>query len=337
MKNLLSKALAREKIPLWRQLIQWGFLIWCVYLGVQFGLFVHYYESGGQATYYPRPPGVEAFLPIGALVSFKAWVLAGHFDPVHPAGLVLFLTFLAMALLSKKSFCSWVCPVGALEEGLWKSGKKIFGRNFLIWNWLDIALRFFKYALLLLFIKFILIDMPIQAISGFMSAPYWAVADVKMLHFFTGMSLVSIVVISVLAILSVFYKNFWCRYLCPYGALLGLISVVSPLKIRRNRDVCIDCGSCSRACPSRIDVQHKTAVSSVECTACLSCVGACPSEGALATGLPFWKRPLPSWSFALVVLLLFSTGVATGMLTGYWETSLTHLDYQRLIPLAERL
>jgi len=336
MKNLLSKPLARETIPIWRQMIQWGFLFWCVFLGVQFGLFVRYYESGGQAAFYARPPGVEAFLPIGALMSFKAWVLAGHFDHIHPAALVLFVTFLVMALLSKKSFCSWVCPVGALEEGLWKAGKKIFGRNFRIWFWLDFSLRFFKYFLLLLFIKFILIDMPIQGIAGFMSAPYWAVADVKMLHFFTGMSVLSLVIVSSLAILSVFYKNFWCRYLCPYGALLGLISFFSPLKVRRNKDTCIDCGNCSRACPALIDVQHKKSVCSVECTACLTCVGSCPKDGALSIGLPFWQKSLPSWSFGLIVLLLFTAGVATGMVTGHWETSLTDADYQRLIPMSKQ-
>ena len=337
MNNILLRFFSRQQVPLWRQLIQWGFLLWCVFLGVQFGLFVHYYESGGQASYYARPPGVEAFLPIGALVSLKAWVLAGHFDHIHPAALVLFLTFLGLALLSKKSFCSWICPVGALEEGLWKTGKRIFGRNFRIWTWLDIFLRFVKYALLLFFVKLILLDMPLQAISAFMSAPYWAISDVKMLHFFTGMSALSLGVVSVLALLSVFYKNFWCRYLCPYGALLGMISFFSPLKVRRSKDLCIDCGSCSQACPSRIDVQHKVSVHSVECTACLTCVGACPAEDALSVRLPLWKRAIPSWSFALIVLLLFGTGVVSGMLSGHWETSLTSLDYQRLIPMAGRM
>lgn len=337
MNSFLKKYFSRQRIPLWRQFIQWGFLFWCVFLGVQFGLFVRYYESGGLAPYYARPPGVEAFLPIGALMSFKAWLLDGYFDSIHPAALVLFMTFLAMALLSKKSFCSWVCPVGALEEGLWKTGRKIFGRNLLIWKWLDISLRFIKYVLLFFFVKLILIDMPIQGVKGFMAAPYWAIADVKMLHFFTRMSLFSLGVILLLALLSVIYKNFWCRYLCPYGALLGLISLASPLKIRRQLDLCTDCGTCSRVCPARIDVQNKKSVCSEECTACLTCVGNCPEEGALNVRLSFWKRPLPSWSFALVVIFLFSTGVTSGMLSGHWETSLTHLEYQRLIPLAGKL
>ena len=323
------------KITSWRLLVQWAFLAWSVFLGVQFALFVAYYESGGQGSYYPRPPGVEGFLPIGALVSLKAFVTSGYFDPVHPAALVLFLTFLLMALLARKSFCSWLCPVGTLEEVLWKSGRKLFGRNFRIWFWLDMVFRACKYALLLFFAKLILLDMPVMALQGFLKAPYWAIADVKMLHFFTGMSTTSLLVIGALSILSVLYQNFWCRYLCPYGALLGLLSFFSLLRILRNQQTCIDCGACSKACPAQIDVQNKKLVCSAECTGCLTCVDSCPRPDTLAIGV--WRRPLPSWVFALVVVGLFAGGVLLGMLSGHWETSLTPVDYQRLIPLASRL
>jgi polyferredoxin len=319
---------------LWRLSIQWLFFGWCLFLGVQFGLFVRHFETMGQSDYYARPPGVEAFLPIGSLVSLKAWLFAGHFDTVHPAALVLFLTFLVMALLAKKSFCSFLCPVGTLSEGAWKLGRKLFGRNFRIWTGLDVLLRIAKYALLFFFVKLILFGMPTTALKGFLDAPYWAIADVKMLHFFTQMSVTSLVVIVVLSLLSVIYKNFWCRYLCPYGALLGLLSMIGPFKIARNEKSCIDCGSCSRACPSLIDVQHKGRVHSPECTGCMTCVSSCPEKGALAMSL--WKRPLPGVVFVAAVMLLFFGGVLSGMLSGHWETNLTYADYQRLIQLASR-
>ena len=323
------------KVTHWRLLVQWVFLGWCIFLGVQFGLFVRHFEELGQTAYYPRPPGVEGFLPIGALVSLKAWLTSGYFDPVHPAALVLFLTFLAMALLARKSFCSWLCPVGTLSEGAWKLGRKLVGRNFRIWCWLDMLLRVAKYGLLLFFAKLVLLDMPAMALQGFLRAPYWAVADVRMLHFFTGMSMTSASIIIVLAVLSVFCQNFWCRYLCPYGALLGLFSFFSPLRIVRSKQSCTDCGACSRACPARIDVQKKTAVCSVECTGCLTCVETCPEPETLKIG--FWQRPLPGWSFALLVVAVFAGGVMLGKMSGHWETSLTYADYQRLVPMAHRL
>lgn len=324
-------------ITTFRQVVQWAFLAWCIFLGIQFGLFVRHFETFGQSPAYIRPPGVEGFLPIGALVSLKAWLTSGTIDPVHPAALVLFVTFVAMALLAKKSFCSWLCPVGTLEEGLWKTGRRIFGRNFRMWRWLDVTLRFAKYVLLLFFAKLILVDMPAMALHGFLKSPYWAIADVKMLHFFTGMSLTALIVIAALALLSMLYKNFWCRYLCPYGALLGLFSLFSPLKIRREADACSSCGGCSRTCPAGIDVMRKSAVRSVECTACLTCVANCPTRDALGVGTRLPHKHLPPWGFALTVLLLFGGGVAFGMLTGHWETSLTYQDYQVLIPQAGRL
>lgn len=331
MKKLFNPRIASH----WRQLVQWLFFGWCLFIGVQFGLFVRHFESQGMSAYYPRPPSVEGFLPIGSLMSLKTWLLTGYFDSVHPAALVLFITFLVMALLTKKSFCSFVCPVGSVSELSWKLGQKLFGRNFRIWRWLDLPLQFIKYALLLFFVKLILVDMPSVALKQYLAAPYWAIADVKMLHFFTRMSTTTLVVISVLSLLSVVYRNFWCRYLCPYGALVGLLSMLSPCKITRRSEQCIDCGACSRACPQLIDVRHKVRVSSPECTGCLTCVGSCPERGALDMALP--TRPIPGGVFILLVLLLFAAGVLTGMLSDHWQTSLTYADYQRLIPLAERL
>lgn len=324
-----------KKTTHWRLLVQWVFLGWCVFLGVQFGLFVRHFEAMGQTPYYPRPAGVEGFLPIGALVSLKAWLTKGYFDPVHPAALVLFLTFLIMALLARKSFCSWLCPVGTLSEGLWKVGRKLFGRNFRIWRWLDLLLRMAKYGLLLFFAKLVLIDMPGMALQGFLRAPYWAVADVRMLHFFTQMSFASGAIIIVLALLSVLYQNVWCRYLCPYGALLGLLSFFSPLRVVRRQATCTGCGACSRACPARIEVEKKTVVCSVECTGCLTCVDSCPEVETLKVG--FWKRPVPGWTFALLVVGIFAGGVMLGMFSGHWQSSLNYADYQRLVPMAQRL
>ncbi len=330
----MNKIIDWNKASHWRLTIQWLFFGWCLYLGIQFWLFVRHFETMGRSGYFSRPPGVEGFLPIGSLVSLKTWLFTGHFDTVHPAALVLFLTFLAMALLTKKSFCSFICPVGTLSEVSWKLGRKLLGRNFRIWRGLDLFLQFIKYVLLFFFANLILVGMPIVALKEFLNAPYWAIADVKMLHFFTGMSTTSMVVIAALSLLSVLYKNFWCRYLCPYGALLGLLSMFSPFKVSRCQDKCIDCGACSRVCPAQIDVQHKERVYSPECTGCLTCVSNCPEKGALS--MAFLKRPVPGVAFVLIVMLLFTGGVLTGMLTDHWQTSLTYDNYRQLIPMAAR-
>jgi len=336
MKNqILNRLAGRDPLTRFRQLVQWGVLIWCLVLGVQLSLFVRHFESGGSAAYYSRFPGVEAFLPIGALVSLKYWLINGQIDTVHPAALVLFLTFVAMAVLTRKSFCSWLCPVGTIEEVMWKLGQRIFGRLWQPWAWLDRILQSLKYLLLFFFIKLILIDMPAAVLKGFLAAPYWALSDIKMLHFFTGLAGIPLVTIVVLLILSLLFRNPWCRYLCPYGALLGVLSMFSPSRIRRDADVCIDCGTCSKVCPARLQVATRKQIISPECTGCLTCVDSCPQAGALDMAL--LKRPLPRWLFPVMVLAVFSLGVILGKLSGHWQTSLSYADYQRLIPLLPML
>ena len=67
------------------------------------------------------------------------------------------------------------------------------------------------------------------------------VADIKMLHFFTHISTLALGVLIILLVLSILIRNFWCRYLCPYGALLAALSIFSVIKIRRNDDTCTQC------------------------------------------------------------------------------------------------
>ncbi len=312
-------------------------MFWVVGIGIRFGLFVNAVESGATVPLFSRPPGVEGFLPIGALTSLKYWLVSGGIHPVHPASLVIFLAILLMSLLAKKSFCSWLCPVGTLSEAAYKMGSKLFGRNFSLWRWLDVALRGIKYLLLLLFVKLILLDMPAEALGGFLDAPYWAMSDVKMLHFFTRMSVTTMVVLASLTFLSLFYKNFWCRYLCPYGALLGLASLASPFKIRRNSVGCTGCQRCSHACPSDLPVHSCATVSSPECTGCLTCVVNCPEQNVLAMQPAFWKRSVPVWVFPVAVVFIFMAAIGTGMASGHWHSSLSYADYQRLIPVVPYL
>ena len=92
-------------------------------------------------------------------------------------------------------------------------------------------------------------QMPGAVIDMFINSPYNRFADVKMLHFFTGLSPVALSVFSALAILTVVFRNFWCRYLCPYGALLGIIGLLCPGRVRRDPARCTGCGKCETKLP----------------------------------------------------------------------------------------
>jgi len=240
----------------------------------------------------PRPAGAEGWLPIAGLMNTKYFLLTGHVPAIHPAGMVLFMAFMVMSLLLKKAFCSWLCPIGTLSEHLWKFGRRILGRNLQLPRWLDIPLRGLKY--LLGFFVFEIGAMSAEAIHDFMSTPYGMIADVKMLNFFRDIGQTAAIIIVLLVLLSMLVQNFWCRCLCPYGALLGLASLFSPAKIRRDTEACIDCGKCSRVCPSHLPVDQLVQIRFVECTACMMCVAACPAEDALQFSLAPRHAPTPA-------------------------------------------
>lgn len=329
----MSKRNIRGSSLSFRNLVQIVFALAVVFIGIKFLFFVNYVTSPDSALAVNRPPGVEAFLPISALVSLRAWFGLGIFDTIHPAGLVIFLAAILISFFLKRSFCSWICPIGTLSEGLALLGQKIFKKNFSLPKWLDYPLRSLKYILLAFFVVFIFFGMSPRDAYSFLQTPYNMIADVKMLAFFQDITVVGITVIAVLVLLSLLIKHFWCRYLCPYGALLGILSIISPWKITRSTNTCISCGQCRKACPNQLKVDEALRIYSPECTGCLNCVEACPVKETLNFELPRKLHKFPS-PFALGVTLvavwLIFVGVAK--ITGHWETSIPLEMYKILIP-----
>lgn len=344
-KRLLRKG-AVDRSQLVRHAVQWLFVALNVWIGAQFFLWVRYYERGGSGLYVARPAGVDGWLPIAGLINTKYLWSSGQAPTIHPAAMYLFLGFVVMSLLAKKAFCSWLCPVGTLSENLWKLGQRFFGRNFRVTKWVDIPLRGLKY-LLLGFFLYIVGGMTTEALEGFMATPYGLIADVKMLNFFRHVGLTALLVLGVLALLSMLVQNFWCRYLCPYGALLGLASVLSPVKIRRDAEACIDCGKCARECPAHLAVDQLVQIRSAECTACMICVAACPAENGLQFSLPprrggdakrrWYHRALGPWAVAGIVAYVFLGAVLVARTTNHWRTDIPREVYMRLVPNANEL
>jgi len=316
----------------WRRGFQIAFLALNITIGVQFWFFVRFFESGGEGPYFPRPSGIEGWLPIAALMNLKATVLTGALPIRFPAGLFLLVAFLAIAFLFRKAFCSWLCPIGTVSEGLWKLGRLVFHRSFALPRWADFPLRASKY-LLLAFFLWAVASMSADAIDAFLASPYGLVADVKMLNFFRYLGTGAGLGIAALLVASLFVQNFWCRYLCPYGALHGLLAWVSPVQIRRDPATCIDCAKCSKACPSLLAVDVKRAIASPECTACLECVAACPVQGALALSLTK-RRRVPTWALAAGIATIFLGLIEVARLTGHWHTAVDPRVYYEIIPQA---
>jgi polyferredoxin len=365
--------------------VQIAFFILIAFIGWRFYLFVKYCEGGGIGVYVPRPPGVEAFLPIGALVSIKYYFLTGIIDPIHPAGFIIFVTILLSALFFRRGFCSWICPVGTISEWLWRGFKGIFGNTLvmpritnvaprstkaiIIWvlgvllfllalsplmKWLpfsqwiyipitvisitllamfpDITLRSVKYLLLAFFLHIPLVMDKALLESFYRDVPYIKVADVKMMKFFTEISTLTLIVVILFVIGSFINKNFWCRYFCPYGAVVGVLGWISPFRIARDKDLCIDCGKCTEACPVYITVENKNTISNPECLVCYDCVQACPKSGALDLKLIGPRAKIHYVVYAAILLVFFGILTTAGRLTGNWHTSVTVKEFVERIP-----
>ena len=321
------------KVPRSRRVIQLVATGVTIVIGVRFSVWIMAHLDGRWPT-VGRPAGVEAFLPIDGMLGLRHLLHSGVVDPVHPAGLAIFLGICLMSLVLAKSFCSHLCPVGLLSELLGRLGLRGTRRTLTPPRWLDIPLRGLKYVLLGFFVWAIWFAMDPRAVAAFLDSPYARVVDAKMWLFFAPPSRLTIAVIGALVVGSVFVRDLWCRYLCPYGALVGLIGLLAPLKVTRDEKLCTDCRACTKVCPARLPVHGMGRVVSVECTSCQDCVAACPVGGCLAVRPPTaagrrrWLRPVAA---SLVAVGLYLAVIGAFRVAGHWHTSVTEAEFhQRL-------
>jgi len=318
-----------------RRLTQWAMALVVIVLGIRFGLWVTAHMAGRWPT-VQRPPGVEGFLPIDGMLAFRHWLLSGNIDPIHPAALAIFLGICLMSLLVAKSFCSTLCPVGLISELLGRLGIRLVGRNLRLPRWLDLPLRSLKFLLLGFFAWAVWVAMSPGQVQAFLDSPYARMVDAKMWLFFAHPSRLTIAVLGVLVVGSIFVRDLWCRYLCPYGTLLGVLGRFAPFKVTRDPELCTDCRGCTTVCPAQLKVHDMGRVASIECTSCQDCVAVCPVEGCLAIRPPIPTRPRKLWLRPAV-----GVGLAVGLylaillgfrLTGHWRTSVTETEYHRRLP-----
>ncbi len=315
----MNKYLKVISIQSIRDIIRLLFSIYCLFIGYRFYLFC-LWATGKSNTLVPRPPSVEAFLPISALASFRIFIYSGQYAKIHPAGLTILLTAMLIAFLFRKGFCGWICPVGFISNILEKIGNKL-GLAICLPKWLDLILRPIKYLGLAFFVYMIFWQMNIIAVRQFINSPYNISVDARMLAFFLHPSKLTLIVLGLLAILSITIRNFWCKYLCPYGALLGILAYFSPLTIKRDESLCIKCKKCKLACPACIDIFDKASIHTPECYGCLKCIETCPVKDCLQLKL-LGKKKMPLWLIPVMILSVFLGAWILAELTGHWQSQM---------------
>ena len=199
--------------------------------------------------------------PIGAIQNV-AVALTDASYAVPLVVIVFFFVPLVFALLLGRAFCGGVCPLGGIQELVLLKPVSVPRR-------LDKGLGLFKYLYLILAIWF--------AVRPVTERDFIICRFDPFVGFFRMTGPGDILTFgAVLLIVGVFIGRPYCRYLCPYGALLALISRLSWRGVTITPDKELDCGLCTEACPYGAIEQMRAVRSS--CLYCARCYAWCPRE-----------------------------------------------------------
>jgi Polyferredoxin len=266
---------------------------------VTYTAYLHQVLGGAKA------PSIHALCPFGGLESLYQVFTTGSFiSKIYAGTMFLFVLTLIVAILFRRSFCGLICPFGAIQEFIAKLGQKIFKQRKVMPATFDKPLRYLKYVVLVVTVVYA------WKTAGLWMAPYdpWSVYG----HLSEGLesvwntSHIGFILLCITVLGSLIYDRFFCKYLCPMGAMYAIIGKLSPFKIVRNESICVNCGICNKNCPMNIDVQHNLKISSAECINCQTCILNCPKSGAL-NSYEGQKMMKPLTVIILLIIMFFGS------------------------------
>jgi polyferredoxin len=230
-------------------------------------------ENGGGIPFLSNA-SLHALCPFGGVVTIYQYVTTGTFvQKIHESAFILMIIGFLLAFLFGPVFCGWVCPLGTFQEWVSKIGRRIFGRkyNHFIPTKYDIYLRYSRYLVLawVIYMTAYSGKLVFQAID-----PYFALFN----FWSSEVAMGGLVVLGLTILASLFIERPWCKYACPYGAVLGVFNMFRVFKIKRNVPSCISCAKCARVCPMNIPVDAVEVVRDHQCISCLECTSeaVCP-------------------------------------------------------------
>ena len=267
--KLFGKRLFRPKSIWIRRVVQIFFFTLIALIAVNHNLA----ESGGGIPLLSNA-SLHSLCPFGGVVTIYQYATVGTFvQKIHESAFVLMVIGFMLAILFGPVFCGWVCPLGTVQEWVSRWGRKLFRQRFnhFVPAQIDNILRYARYIVLAWVLY-------VTAVSGRLIFadydPYFA-----LFNFWSGeVAWQAFTILGLTLGLSLFVERPWCKYACPYGAVLGLSNLFRVFKIQRAESTCKADGACSILCPMNIPVDSVTTVRNHQCISCLECTSeaVCP-------------------------------------------------------------
>lgn len=290
---------SRKRFKLIRTLI----VMTVLFLSTTAGLIHQFFEM-------PTIIGVDALCPFGGIESFFTLIFTGAMlQKVVLSSFILLIAVLLSALIFRRTFCGSFCAFGALQELFGTIGGKLFKKRPQVPGVIDKWARYLKYIILALVVV-------LSARFGFLVIrPYdpWPAYH----HLFSNELLTEFLMGFIVLIISlagsVVYERFFCKYLCPMGAFLGLINKLGWFRVERNDSTCTHCGACTKACPVSVKIEEVETVNSAECINCNLCVASCPEKDTLYIGRNKKSRLSPMLFLGLSAAIFAAVIIGTSI------------------------
>jgi len=234
---------------------------------------------------------VSIFLEADPLVALGTMLSSGTLY----LGLAWAAVIVGITLVFGRIFCSWICPLGIINHiaGLIFPKKKTDAQKMAenrprpMYNLKYYLLVFFLVSAAFGSLQIGLMDPICVLVRSFSTSIFPAAHELNkdlypQLNFNWGWVIGGLFIAIVLA--NRIIPRFWCRALCPLGALLGVLSRFSVFRIHRNLDACTNCNKCVEVCDGAAEPQASTKQS--ECLMCFNCIADCPHDALSYAFLP---------------------------------------------------
>ncbi len=249
----------------------------------------------------------ERWCPFGGVEALYGYFTEGNMlCSLGVSNLYMLAAVVVMALLLRRAFCGYACPIGAISEFLQAGAARCGIRPLRVSPGWDRVLAKLKYVVLgiILYFTWTLAELEFRAAD-----PCYALLS----RHGEDITIWAYVVSGAIIVGSLFVMIPFCRWLCPLAAVFHPFTRFGLTRVQRDESACTGCGLCAKVCPTAIPVDRLPQVTAARCLSCLDCVDVCPKaeQGALSWGPPRrFGRPWSQGVLIALVLLIFSGAVA---------------------------